>query len=204
MFFKPFDRIIELKKVSLTLGLCLGYLLILITSACIETEDADYFDGCPRAKEADATGIKQVFFSPYQQQRYATASDTVAFSDFRFNFELDIKEKANQNSGSLPGQALALSCIQLYNVRNISNITVVLTAPFAGLPVGTDISYLLITPEEKPISQLRQFEKISVYFGSRLNLTPPNYAQLKTRTYLFLRNGTQTFVDSTSPFLKTN
>jgi hypothetical protein len=197
-------RKINFKKVSLTLGLCLGYLLILITSACIESEDTDYLDGCPRAKEADAKGIKQVFFSPYKQQRYASASDTVTFSDFRFNFELEIQVKENQNSGSLPGQAFALSCIQIYNVRNISNISVILTAPFAGLPIGTDISYLLITPEEKPISELRQFEKISVYFGSRLNLTPPNYSQLKTRTFLFLKNGTQTFVDSTSPFLKTN
>jgi hypothetical protein len=193
-----------IKKVSMTTGLCIAYLLILITSACIDSEDSEFLDGCPRPKEADATGIKQVFFSPYRQQRYATASDTVPFSEFRFNFELEIREKENQNSGLQPGQALALSCIQTYNVRNISNISVILTAPFSGLPIGTDISYLLITPEEKPISQLRLFENISVYFGSRLNLTPPNYSQLKTRTFLFLKNGTQKFVDSTSPFLKTN
>ncbi|MFN3999073.1 hypothetical protein [Algoriphagus sp.] len=204
MFWIELFRKLGIKKFGLTLGLCLGYLLILITSACIDSEDSEYLEGCPRPKEADATGIKQVFFSPYKQQRYASASDTVNFSEFRFNFELEIKVKENQNSGSLPGQAFALSCIQIYNVRNISNITVILTAPFAGLPIGTDISYLLITPEEKPLSQLRQFENISVYFGSRLNLTPPNYSQLKTRTFLFLKNGTQTFVDSTSPFLKTN
>ncbi|WP_332910445.1 hypothetical protein [Algoriphagus boritolerans] len=125
-------------------------------------------------------------------------------SQFGFNFELEIQEKENQNSGSLPGQALALSCIQTYTIRNISNITVVLTEPFAGLPTGTDIAYLLITPDKKRISELREFENVSVYFGSNLEITPPNYSRLKTRTFLFLKNGTRTFIDTTSPYLKTN
>jgi hypothetical protein len=77
-------------------------------------------------------------------------------------------------------------------------------APFAGLPTGTDISYLLITPDGEKISELRDFQNVSVYFGTKLNITPSNYSQLKTRTFLFLKNGTQKVVDSTSPFLKTN
>lgn len=204
MVLLSFLRKINLKKVYLTLGLCLGYLILLMTSACIDGEDTGILDGCPRSKDADATGIKQVFYSPYKQQRYATASDTVDISDFRFNFELEIQVKENQNSGTLPGHAFALSCIQTYTIRNISNISVILTAPFAGLPIGTDISYLLISPDNKPISELREFENISVYFGTSLKTTPSNYSQLKTRTFLFLRNGTQTFIDSTSPYLKTN
>lgn len=199
-----FSRKINLKKVSLTAVLCIGYLLILMTSACIGSEDTGNPQGCPRPKEADATGLKQVFYSPYQNNRYSTASDTVLLSQFGFNFELEIQEKENQNSGSLPGQALALSCIQTYTIRNISNIAVVLTEPFAGLPMGTDISYLLITNDKKRISELREFENVSVYFGTNLSITPSNYSQLKTRTFLFLKNGTQTFIDSTSPYLKTN
>lgn len=193
------------KKVSLTLGICLGYMVLLMASSCIDGEDNTLnLEGCPRPKAADALGIKQVFFSPYRMNRYSTSADTVALAEFGFNFELDIQIQENPNSGSLPGQAYALSCIQAFNIRNISNISVILTAPFAGLPIGTDISYLLLTPDNKRISELREFENVPVYFGTSLQTTPPNYSQLKTRTFLFLKNGTQTFIDSTSPYLKTN
>ena len=199
-----FSGKINLKMGGMTLGLCCGYLLIMLIGSCIESVDPTNLDGCPRPAEADAVGIKQVFFSPYKNQRYATDSDTVNLADFGFNFELDIQVKENPNSGSLPGQAFALSCIQTFNIRNISNITVILTAPFAGLPIGTDISYLLITPDQKQLSELREFENVSVYFGTSLETKPANYSQLKTRMFLFLKNGTQTFIDSTSPYLKTN
>lgn len=197
-------RKINFKKVALTLCLCMGYLLILITSACIDSEDNGFLDRCPGPKEADALGIKNVFFSPYLNNRYSTPTDTVSLSQFGFNFELDIQIKENPNSGSVPGQAFALSCIETFTIRNISNISVVLTAPFAGLPIGTDISYLLFTSDGKRLSDLREFENVSVYFGTSLKTTPSNFSQLKTRTFLFLRNGTQTFIDSTSPFIKTN
>lgn len=199
-----FLRNSQMKKVSLTLGLCLAYLLLIMATACIDIEDSTTLDGCPNPAEADAIGIKQVFYSPYKNQRYSTASDTVMLSEFGFNFELEIQEKENPNSGSLPGQAFALSCIKTYNIKNVFSITVLLLEPFANLPTGTDISYLLITPEKKPLSQVRDFDNVSVYFGSTLAITPPNYSQLKTRTFLFLKNGTQKVFDSTSPFLKTN
>lgn len=191
-------------KVFVTFGLCVGYLFLMMTYACIESDENGKTEGCPRPAEADATGIKQVFYGPYKNQRYATASDTVLLSEFRFNFELEIQVKENQNSGSLPGHSGKLDCIQTFNIRNISNISVILTDTFAGLPIGTDISYLLFTPEKKRISELKNFENVSVFFGTTLELRPPNYSQLKTRTFLFLKNGTQKIIDSTSPFLKTN
>lgn len=194
----------KLKKGSLTLGLCVAYLFLILASSCIDSEDAGQLDGCPNPSEADAIGIKQVFYSPYKNQRYAASSDTVLLSEFGFNLELEIQEKEKPNSGSLPGQAYALSCIKTYNIRNVSSITVLLLEPFAGLPIGTDISYLLVTPEKKTISELREFDNVPVYFGSTLMITPPNYSRLKTRTFLFLKNGTQKVFDSTSPFLKTN
>ncbi|GAA0880159.1 hypothetical protein GCM10009119_31290 [Algoriphagus jejuensis] len=187
-----------------TFALCASYLLLLLTFACIDQENLDQGDGCPRPLEADAIDIKQVFFSPYSNKAYATASDTVFFSEFGFNFELEIQEKEMSYASTLPGQALALSCIRTYTIRNISNIAVILLEPFAGLPIGTDIAYALITPENNKLSQLREFENVSIYFGTRLTLTPENYSQLKTRTFLFLKNGTQKTFDSTSPFLKTN
>lgn len=193
----------QLKNAILTLGLCLGYLLVLVSSGCIDAGDPT-LDGCPRPVEADATGIKQVFFSPYRNQRYATASDTVLLSEFGFNLELEIQQKEAQAFAGLPGQAYALSCIGLYNIRNISTISVLLLEPFAGLPVGTDISYALIDSEDKSLSKLRELERVTVYFGTTLTLTPENYSQLKTRTFLFLKNGTQKVFDSTSPYLKIN
>ncbi|MBA4299749.1 MAG: hypothetical protein C0433_06505 [Cyclobacterium sp.] len=199
-----FFRKESFKKVLVPLGLGVAYLLLFMTSACLEGEDTRNKEGCPIPTQADATGIKQVFFSPYKAQRYATALDTVLLSEFRFNFELEILIKKNQNSSTFPLHSEKFDCIQTFSLQNISNISVILTAPFAGLPIGTDISYLLFTPDKKRISELRDFGNVSVFFGTSLELKPPNYSQLKTRTFLFLKNGTQKFVDSTSPFLKTN
>ncbi|GMQ27544.1 hypothetical protein [Algoriphagus confluentis] len=202
MKIKNWSRVLNSKKSTATCCLGLAYLLILITSSCVDTPDLN--DLCPNPVEADALSIKEVFYSPYLNQRYASSSDTVSIEQFRFNFELEILRKENPSGGSLPGQAYALSCLETFTLRNISNISVVLTAPFAGLPIGTDIGYLLQTPEGKKIADLRTFDGISVYFGSRLTITPENYSQLKTRTFLFLRNGDRSFIDSTSPYLKIN
>ncbi|GAB2485374.1 hypothetical protein [Algoriphagus taiwanensis] len=190
------------KKWKATVSISLAYLSALVIFSCVETPELD--DLCPEPAEADAMGIKDVFYSPYTNQRYSSSSDTVPLSEFRFNFELEIQRKENPSGGSLPGQAFALSCLETFTIRNISNISVILTAPFAGIPVGTDIAYLLETPEGEKLSELRAFEGISVYFGTRLTITPENYSQLKTRTFLFLRNGDRSFIDSSSPYLKIN
>jgi hypothetical protein len=192
----------QAKRISATAALCLAYLLVLITSSCIELQDSDLIDGCPAPQEADAVGIKKIFFSPYRNQQYASETDTVPLADFRFNFELDILPKAAAGSSELPGRALALSCVGTYNIRNVSNISVVLLEPFAGLPVGTDISYALIADDGKSLSHLRELEGVTVYFSVSLKVATENYSQLKTRTFLFLKDGTQKVLESTSPFLK--
>jgi hypothetical protein len=174
---------------------------LLIFGSCIDAPELS--DICPSPEPANAVGLKNVFFSPYLNQRYSSSSDTVPLSEFGFNFELEIQRLEAMNSSSLPGQAFALSCAQTFTIRNISDISVVLLQPFAGLPVGTDISYLLITPEGKKLSELRQFENVTIWFNTNLAIKPPNFSQLKTRTFLFLKNGTQKAVDSTSPVLKT-
>jgi hypothetical protein len=84
----------------------------------------------------------------------------------------------------------------------VSNISVVLLEPFAGLPVGTDISYALIADDGKSLSHLRELEGVTVYFSVSLKVATENYSQLKTRTFLFLKDGTQKVLKSTSPFLK--
>ncbi len=178
-------------------------ILLILISGCIRIEE-DPYNRCPSAIEADAIGIKQVFFSPYRNQAYSLSTDTVSFKDFRFNFELDVKKKENALSQVPQTYAYSLVCEEKYRIQNISNLTVILTAPFAGLPVGTDIAYALRTSDGKRISELRNFEEVSVYFGSSLTLNPEPYSQLKTRIFVFFRNGTQAFLDSTSPYLKTN
>jgi hypothetical protein len=177
----------------------LVFLVLSIFNSCIQV-DEDPYNRCPSAKPANATGIKQVFFSPYKNQRYATASDTVSVSGFGYNFQLDIKliENANQTDAS---PAYPLVCEETFRIENISNIAIILLEPFAGLPVGTDISYALITPNGKKVSELKLFDQVSVYFGTKLTLRPSSISQLKSRIFVFFKDGSRSFLDSTSPFL---
>ncbi|MBS4072916.1 MAG: hypothetical protein KGZ90_16425 [Algoriphagus sp.] len=176
--------------------------VIAMIQSCIRI-DEDPYNRCPSPKAANAVGIKQVFFSPYKNQRYATASDTVSISDFRYNFELDLSLIGNSNSSD-SSLAYPLVCEETFRIENISNLAVILTAPFAGLPVGTDISYALLTPEGKNIAQLKTFDQVSVYFGAKLTLKPTTITQLKSRIFVFFKDGSRSYLDATSPYLKTN
>jgi hypothetical protein len=178
------------------LGLLFTFALF---QSCIQV-DEDPYNRCPSPKFANAIGIKQVFFSPYRNQQYATGSDTVSVSDFRYNFQLDIKLIENTNSIE-SNPAYPLVCEETFRIENISNIAVILTAPFAGLPIGADISYALITPDNKNISQLKTFDEVSIYFGAKLSLKPNTISQLKSRIFVFFKDGSRSFLDSTSPFL---
>ncbi|MDX5340444.1 MAG: hypothetical protein LPK25_15575 [Cyclobacteriaceae bacterium] len=191
-----------LKKLQATIWIVLLYPMLLVVSSCMENEF--YIEGCPLPTPADATGIAQVFYSPYVNQRYSSTLDTVPFQDFRFNLELKVMEKERADAGFLPGKAFALSCMKSYSISNISNISVILLQPFAGLPIGTDIGYLLETPEGQKISEIREFQAVQVYFGMKLNITPENYSRLKTRTFLFLKDGSRHSMDSTSPYLRSS
>lgn len=170
--------------------------------SCIQVEE-DPYNRCPSPKPANAIGIKQVFFSPYKNQRYASASDTVPFSEFGYNFQLDLKliENPLQTESS---PAYPLVCEETFRIENISNIAVILTAPFAGLPTGADISYALITPDDKNISQLKTFDQVSIYFGAKLTLKPNTISQLKSRIFVFFKDGSGSFLDATSPYLTPN
>ncbi len=186
-----------------TIAICSFYLSILILGSCVDQLDSDPFGNCPNAKLANAVDLK-VFYSPYENSQYAIEKDTVDFIDFRYNFEL-MPELVDESSlGNFPGNAYALSCAASFNFKNISNIAVTLLAPFDGLPIGTDISYLLQIDTEITLNKLREFDKQLPIFGAKLNVTPANYEQLKTRTFLFLKDGSKVIVDSTSPFLKVN
>ena len=191
------------KGVLATLFLSHIYLLVLVFGSCVDQLDSDPFNSCPAAKTVNATDIK-ITYSPYKGSSFATDQDTVALKDFSFNFELVPQLNTEGFIGNLPGRAMALSCVQSYNFKNISNIAVTLLAPFNGLPVGTDISYLLKVNSETTLNRFRQFDNLTIYLGTTLTIVPENYQQLKTRTFLFLKDGTNVSVDSSSPYLKTN
>ncbi|MDF2157672.1 hypothetical protein [Algoriphagus sp. CAU 1675] len=193
------------KKAHTTMALVFGYMGLLIFGSCLSETNPDPYNQCPGPRMADAKGLN-VFHAPYTDNHYSTFEDTVLLEDYIFVLEITpevLKESFLKNS--LPGQAYALSCLESYNFRNISNLSVTLTAPFGDLPTGTDISYLFENYNKEMLSKIRDFNNLEPYLGLYFKSVPKeNFSQLKTRTYLFLKNGTQIWVDSTSPHLKTN
>lgn len=192
------------KSISLTLSFLVGNLFLLVFFSCM-TDPAlqDPFGSCPDPRNAKAVDIR-VFYSPYENESYAIASDTVAYEDFAFNFELTPELSSSTEKGTFPGQAFALSCAATYKFTNISDISIILTAPFNGLPIGTDITYLFVLSDGSLLDDLRNFENTANFFNMKLSITPENYAQLQTQTFLFLRDGTQKTFTSISPYLQTN
>ncbi len=192
------------KALSLTFGLSIFYLLVLVTTAC-ETDPSlqNPFGDCGPVAKADAIDIS-VFFSPYENDSYSIESDTVYVDDFAFNFQLIPELQSSSNKGIFPGQAYALSCAELYDFQNISNITVILKKEFNGLPIGTDVSFLLELNDGTTLDKVRDFSKSPTYYMTKLNVSPENFSQLETQTFLFLRDGTQIIVDTTSPYIRTN
>lgn len=159
-------------------------------------------DKCLVIPVVKAEGIKQVYFGPFKNQQSSSSEDTVGIDEFSFNLELAIGLEKKENNEPLFSNSDQISCSGIYSITNISNISVLLLEPFSGIPAGTNISYLLITPNGQSISQLKEFDRVPVYVGTKLNFHPKNISQLKTRTFLFLRDGTRFFLDSSSPYLK--
>lgn len=199
-FFFPSD----FKVIKSTFGVFFAYMGLMIIGSCIENVDSDPFGGCPSAYKGLAKDIK-VLYGPYKDNRYSTENDLVSFQDFTFNLELDIEKSNEANLGfSFPGKAYALSCLEVFNVGNISNIAIILAAPYEGIQSGTDISYLFFVNEKERLSEFRDFSKISRYISLKLEKAPVKNTQLKTKTVLYLRDGTQKIFESTSPTLIPN
>ncbi|MHA7128472.1 hypothetical protein [Algoriphagus namhaensis] len=179
-------------------------LFLLVAVSCVSDPTLeDPFGSCPEARDARAIGLS-VFYSPYKNSAYSSASDTVSLSDFAFNLEIKAELMSSLTGNGLPGQAYALSCLAAYNFKNISAISVILNAPFNGLPTGTDISYLFLLPNDESLADLKVLNNSPEFISTRLNMTPANYSQLATKTFLFLRDGSQIVFESKSPVLKTN
>ncbi len=195
-----------IKNLTFTITLCFGYLALLVLGSCLDTgNEFDPMFDCGPTQPANATDI-EVLYGPFTNDEYSTESDTVSFDDFTFNIKLEVELLTESSlKNSLPGQAFALSCAPIYTLRNLSNISVILTAPFAGLQTGTDISYLISLQEDGTLlSEFRDFREVFSIFSTKLDKAPDDLSQLKTRTVLFLKNGEQVSYLSSSPVLKTN
>ncbi len=191
------------KAIKLTLAVVGGYLFLMVIASCMdETSVENPFGACPAPRAANAIGLKNQYF-PYENSRYSIETDTVMFEEFAIVLELTPELLSENQIGKFPGQAFALSCAPAYTFRNISNIAVILTAPFAGIQNGSDISYILELPDKTRLSEFRDFQNTSNFFLLKLNKEPSNFERLKTRTFLFLRTGTQITFDSTSPVIQT-
>lgn len=191
------------RVLKMTLVISLVHLLLLVLVSCLEeTTLEDPFGECPGPRTANVIGLKNHYF-PYENSRYSLETDTVLYENFGIVLELTPELLSENQIGKYPGQAFALSCAPSYEFRSISNIAIILTSPFAGLQNGTDISYLLELPDKTKLSELRDFQDTSNFFLLKLNKEPSNYERLKSKTIIFLRNGTQIIFDSTSPAIQT-
>lgn len=193
------------KKIQFTFFVIGSYLLLMVTLACVQEQLPDLYARCPDPVNANLIDF-EVFYTPYLNNQYSSSSDTVDFEEFQVVLEFTPERLSNlyRNNFSFPWESMALSCIPQLNLRNISNISVVLTAPFEGLPAGTDISYLLETTSKETLAQFRDFSQIEPVIGLDLKLRPTNFSQLKTRTFVFLKDGTALVKETQSPLLQTS
>jgi hypothetical protein len=154
---------------------------------------------CDIPVKSNISALKQVFFGPYRNQQYADSSDTVSFADFRFNMEFEFE--AFSHAGREELQGIAFDCAPKYNVQNISNIQVFLTAFFNDLPPGRDVSYLFLLPDGTQLSRFRDYSKMEQFLSLKLNFNSANKQQLNSLVIIYLKNGEQLLMRSTSPYL---
>jgi hypothetical protein len=132
------------KNIQATLLLSFSYMALLVLNACIENVDSNPFGECSKVGLKSNLKDFNILYQPYKNGKSSTEADKVIFMDFRFNFSLTIEQISQSSSTfSFPGNAYALSCVALYDVRNISNTPIILAAQYEGIQKGTDISYLL-------------------------------------------------------------
>ncbi|MFT4857279.1 MAG: hypothetical protein ACI9UV_000369 [Algoriphagus sp.] len=203
---KNFKKLIlRRKNIQATLLLSVSYMALLVLSACIENVDFNPFGECSKVGLKSNLKDFEVLYQPYKNGKYSTEADKVIFKDFRFNFNFTIEQISQSSSTfNFPGNAYALSCAALYDVRNMSNIAIILAAPYEGIQTGTDISYLFESQNDIRLSEFRDFSKISSIISLTLQRAPTSNTKLKTKTIVFFKNGTQKIVESTSPTLLIN
>lgn len=191
------------KFIKTTLALCFGYLFLMVLVSCVEEPNPYTFGKCPDPVKANFEDL-EVNFTPFIDDRFAVESDTVLITDFSMILNFKPEETTTGKLlNTFPGKAYALSCALVYNFSNISNISITLTEAFGNLQNGSDITFLFEDYAGKKLSELKDFKAIPSFMGFNFAGEIENYSKLKFRTIVFLKNGTQIVVNSSSPTLKT-
>ncbi|WP_009033291.1 hypothetical protein [Indibacter alkaliphilus] len=186
-------------RCSLAVSVFLCQLSILVLVACYTNPE---FDDplCGNIQRSKIQDIKQVFFNPFTNGRFAMEEDTVNIEAFRYNFELEF-EAIQSALIYFPGFSFALDCEPKFNVENISNISIILRENYDDFPAGTDISYLFLLPDGSQLSRFRDFSAMQKFFSLKLDYIPEKSESLETTLIIFLRSGDQIRKASTSPVL---
>lgn len=189
----------------MTLAMVSAYMSMMIFVACVDDPEINPFGECGGPIKVNATNVSLIY-EPYKNNQYATESDTVKLEEFNIYLKIDSEPvaDASQTGSSFPGRAYALSCAPNLDFQNITSISITLLAPFGGKEAGTNISNLVLTHEDKKLSELTEYRNSVGTYKLKVNLTPGNQSQLKTKTVLKLKNGSEKVIESTSPVLLTN
>ncbi|WP_439487409.1 hypothetical protein [Algoriphagus sp.] len=195
---------LKIKRVKVTIGILASYLSMMVFVACVDDPEMNPFGECGGPNKANATDVS-LFYEPYRNNRHAVETDTVSIEDFNVYLRLAF-ETLSQSSptGSFPGQAYALSCAPNLNFQNIKGISMILLEPYGNKEAGTDISNLVTTHNDIKLSDLSDFTGSMGQYRLTIAIQPENKSQLKTKTVLHLKNGSEKIVESTSPVLLTN
>lgn len=187
------------KSGSINIPLVGIFLIFLGLYSCFVDPSFDNQD-CNIPVKSNITALKQVFFGPFQNQQYADSTDTVSITDFRFNMEFEFEAFSKAESEEL--QQITFDCAPKFNVQNISNIEIFLTDFFNDLPPGRDIGYLFLLPDGTQLSRFRDFKNMEKFISLRFNTSSGRPQQLNSLVIIYLKNGEQLQMRSTSPYLQ--
>jgi hypothetical protein len=187
------------KSGSITIHIVAIQLIFLWLNSCFVDPSFENPD-CNIPVKSNFSALKQVFFSPFQNQQYADSADTVSITDFRFNMEFEFEAFSKSESEEL--QQITFDCAPKFNVQNISNIEIFLTDYFNELPPGRDIGYLFLLPDGTQLSRFRDFSKMEKFISLRFNTSSVRPQQLNSLVVIYLKNGEQFQMRSTSPYLR--
>ncbi|MEP0713062.1 hypothetical protein [Algoriphagus sp.] len=198
------SSIFKFKWIQTTFGILTVYLGMMILAACMSETELDPFGECEGTVKANAKDVS-FFYEPYKNNQYVTKADTVKFSEFTIymRIEAEVMAEASSPSNSF-GAAYALSCAAIFDFQNIKSITMELLEPYGNKPAGTDISNLVTTHDGVKLSDLKNFSNSIGQYRLSIDILPAHQSQLKTKTILKLKNGSDKIVESTSPVLLTN
>ena len=197
--------ILKLKRLKMTAAILTAYLSMMIFVGCGDDPDMNPFGECGGPYKVNAVDLS-LFYEPYKNNQYASESDTVNLDEFNIYLKIEAEaiSEISSRTASFPGVAYALSCAPNFDFQNIQGITMILLEPFGDKVAGTNISNLVTTHDNVKLSDLREFKGSLGQYRLNIDLQPDNKSQLKTRTILKLRNGTEKIFESTSPVLLTN